>query len=133
MLCVTALCAQAQVEAQRAGQLQLQAVVKFFVRAVDTSCAAPVPPYPAPAQPERCMPPASVLPPLAASGTLLLPLLQSRCTCRYSSPWQKMDAAVSTGSGFSIGGRRILTNAHVCRRSTAQRAHTHGRLAERGA
>jgi S1-C subfamily serine protease len=31
----------------------------------------------------------------------------------YTSPWQKMEAATGTGSGFSIGNNLILTNAHV--------------------
>ena len=72
---------QQQAEAQRHAQQQLQAVVKFFVRAVDTS---------------------------------------------YSSPWQKMDAAVSTGSGFSIGDGRILTNAHVVHNAVSVRVQRPG-------
>ena len=55
-------------EAQQAAQAQMTAVVKIFVRSVDTS---------------------------------------------YTSPWQKMEAATGTGSGFSIGNNLILTNAHV--------------------
>ena len=54
--------------AQQEAQRTMQAVVKLFVRSVDTS---------------------------------------------YTSPWQKMDAATGTGSGFSIGNRLLLTNAHV--------------------
>ena len=58
----------AAIEAQQAAQAQMTAVVKIFVRSVDTS---------------------------------------------YTSPWQKMEAATGTGSGFSIGNNLILTNAHV--------------------
>jgi S1-C subfamily serine protease len=59
---------QAALAAQQHAQMQMQAVVKIFVRSVDTS---------------------------------------------YTSPWQKMDAETSTGSGFHIGSKLILTNAHV--------------------
>ena len=48
--------------------MQMQTVVKIFVRSVDTS---------------------------------------------YTSPWQKLEAETSTGSGFHIGNKLILTNAHV--------------------
>ena len=58
----------AALAAQQEAQRTMQAVVKLFVRSVDTS---------------------------------------------YTSPWQKMDAATGTGSGFSIGNRLLLTNAHV--------------------
>ena len=59
---------QAALEAQQHAQMQMQAVVKIFVRSVDTS---------------------------------------------YTSPWQKLEADTSTGSGFNIGNKLILTNAHV--------------------
>lgn len=59
---------QAAVEAQQHAQRQMQAVVKIFVRSVDTS---------------------------------------------YTSPWQKLEAQTGTGSGFHIGNKLILTNAHV--------------------
>lgn len=59
---------QAALEAQQHAQLQMQAVVKIFVRSVDTS---------------------------------------------YTSPWQKLEAETGTGSGFHIGNKLILTNAHV--------------------
>ena len=71
----------AMMEMQAASQRQMQAVVKLYVRAVDTS---------------------------------------------YDSPWQKMDAAVSTGSGFAIGDSRILTNAHVVHNAVSVRVQRPG-------
>ncbi len=37
----------------------------------------------------------------------------------YKMPWQKKAPKNSTGSGFTISGRRILTNAHVVEDATS--------------
>ena len=44
-----------------------------------------------------------------------------------TAPWKVMDPNSSTGTGFCIGGRRILTNNHVVECSTALRISKHGK------
>jgi S1-C subfamily serine protease len=61
---------------------QMEAVVKIFVRSVDTS---------------------------------------------YSTPWQKLETESSSGSGFAISGRRVLTNAHVVNNCNSLRLQRPGR------
>ena len=45
-----------------------------------------------------------------------------------SKPWQMKKPMVSTGTGFYIGNRRILTNSHVIRDSTSLRVERHGQV-----
>lgn len=43
-----------------------------------------------------------------------------------SKPWQMKKPSVSTGTGFYIGDKKILTNSHVIRHSTSLRVERHG-------
>jgi hypothetical protein len=45
-----------------------------------------------------------------------------------SKPWQMKKPMVSTGTGFYIGNRRILTNSHVIRNATSLRVERHGQV-----
>ena len=45
---------------------------------------------------------------------------------RYLAPWSRMSQKQSSGSGFCISGRRILTNAHVVKSATDIRVRQHG-------
>ena len=48
-----------------------------------------------------------------------------------SKPWMMKKPQVSTGTGFYIGNRRILTNSHVIRHATSLRVERHGQVRAR--
>ena len=43
-----------------------------------------------------------------------------------AAPWKVHNPKCSTGTGFSIGNKRILTNCHVVRHATSLRVFKHG-------
>ena len=45
---------------------------------------------------------------------------------RYLAPWGRMSQKSSSGSGFCLGGRRVLTNAHVVKSAIDIRVRQHG-------
>lgn len=47
-------------------------------------------------------------------------------TLQLTAPWKVSNPSTATGTGFSIGNRRILTNSHVVRDSTSLRVFRHG-------
>ena len=50
----------------------------------------------------------------------------SSATLNLSSPWKVKNPCTSTGTGFAIGHRRLLTNQHVVRDATSLRVSKHG-------
>jgi len=50
----------------------------------------------------------------------------SDATLNLASPWKVMAPKTSTGTGFSIGSKRILTNCHVVADATSLRVFKHG-------
>ena len=41
-------------------------------------------------------------------------------------PWKVGDPKSSTGTGFHIGGRKVITNSHVIHHGTSIRLERHG-------
>ena len=50
----------------------------------------------------------------------------SSATLNLSAPWKVLAPKTSTGTGFSIGEQRLLTNHHVVRDATSLRVSKHG-------
>jgi len=56
----------------------------------------------------------------------VIKLFVQKSTPNYSMPWQMKRQQHSTGSGFVISGKRILTNAHVVAYQKSVRVRKHG-------
>ena len=56
----------------------------------------------------------------------IIHITNSDAVVQLHSPWKVHSPRTSTGTGFSIGGKRILTNHHVVAFSTSLRVFKHG-------
>ena len=52
----------------------------------------------------------------------IVKLIVQSVTPNYAEPWRRKSQNSSSGTGFVVEGRRIVTNAHVVKRSTHVRA-----------
>jgi S1-C subfamily serine protease len=59
--------------------------------------------------------------------TAVVKIFTKKLTSDYANPWQRMPQSSSSGSGFAINGRLILTNSHVVFSASSVRVRRHGK------
>jgi S1-C subfamily serine protease len=59
--------------------------------------------------------------------TAVVKIFTKKLTSDFANPWQRMPQSSSTGSGFAIKGRLILTNSHVVFSASSVRVRRHGK------